>query len=466
MRLAVIGGLAAGPAAAAEAARQNPAADVVLFEQTAHVSVGACEIPYYVADRLGGRRDLIALTPDELARTRGLTVHVRHRVTALDAARGRLTVEALDHGATREERFDRFILATGARPRRLGVEGEDAAGVFAVRGYDDAVAVRRWVEVEPVRHAVVVGGGYVGAEMAEAFRDRGLQVTVLEPQGRLLAGALDEALGQPLAARARARGVRVRPERPTRLLTAPDGRVRAVVTDRGERIGCQVVLVAIGVEPNVDLARGAGVRIGDSGAVATDAQMRTSARAVWACGDCAEVTRVVDGRRLHWPLAPATRQTARVAARNAARDARHGGAAPPATFQGVTGAVGVRVFGIEAAAVGLREHEAAEAGFDALAVQVQHVSRTRVYPGAKPLWVRLVVEAGTGRLLGGQLVGEEGAALRADVLVPLVRAGISARVLAEDIDLIYNPPLAPATDPLRVAAAAAMRACGQRRPRA
>ncbi|GAB5535111.1 MAG: FAD-dependent oxidoreductase [Rubricoccaceae bacterium] len=453
MRIAVIGGLAAGPAAASEAKRTNPDAEVVLFEQGEHISVGACEIPYFVADRLDGTDDLIVVEPAELERTRGVTVHIRHRVTTIDPRAGTLTVDALDYGATRTERFDRFILATGARARQLGVPGADAAGVFSVRDFADALAIKQWVATEPVRHVVIVGGGYVGLEMAEAMRDRGLRATILDPKGRVLAGSLVPEMGSQLDDAVCAAGVTVRDERVTAVMKASDGRVQAVRTDAGEIIGCQAVIVAIGVEPRAELATAAGVALGETGAVRVDDQMRTSVRNVWACGDLVEVRRVIDGKAVHLALAPVGRRTARVAARNAAR---RGGT--PEIHRGVTGAVAVKAFGIEAASVGLDLETARAGGVGAVAVQIRHTTRTAMYPGSKPIDVRLVVERGTGRLLGGQLVGAEGAALRANVLVPLLRAGTAARELAQDFDLVYNPPVAPAVDPLKVAAREAMKA--------
>lgn len=453
MRIAVIGGLAAGPTAASEAKRRNSEADVVLFEQEAHISVGACEIPYFVADRLDGASDLIVVTPEEMERTRGVTVHTRHRVMALDPRAGTLTVEALEYGATRIERFDRFILATGARARPLDVPGADAAGVFSVRDAADALAIKRWLSTEPVRHIVVVGGGYVGLEMAEAMRDRGLRATILDPKGRVLTTSLEREVSRQLDDVVQAAGVAVRAERVTEVMAEDDGRVRAVRTDQGEIIGCQAVIVAIGVQPRTELADAAGVALGPTRAVRVDAEMKTSARNVWACGDLVEVERVVDGQPVHWPLAPVGRRTARVAARNAVR---RGGT--PDRHRGIVGAVAVRAFGIEAASVGLDGRAAADAGFDAIAVQIRHTTRTAMYPGSKPIDVRLVAERGTGRLLGGQLVAPEGAALRANVLVPLIRSGATAGELAEDLDLIYTPPVSPTVDPLRIAARQAMKA--------
>ncbi len=444
MRLAVVGGTAAGPAAAVEAARLG--ADVVLFEAGPHVSVGACEIPYHVAGVLGGA-SLIVRTPAQLGAD-GVDVRTRHRVASVEPARGRLVVDALDFGSRHEERFDRLILATGARARRLGIPGEDAPGVFAIRTLADADAFRAWLDSEDVRHVVVVGGGYVGLEMAEALRLRGLRATILDGFGRALATVLDASLAGPVDAAVRAAGVLVRAERPVEIRTGAGGRVRAVATDRGELVGCQAVVVAVGVEPVVELAVAAGLKLGATGGLATDDAMRTSHRAVWACGDVAEVPRAVDGRRILWPLAPVGRRTARVAARNAAR--RTTGA--PETVAPIAASAAVRAFGVEAATVGLSLEQATAAGFDAVAETVWAGSRTRHFPGRSAVGVRLVAERGSGRLLGGQLVGAEGAALRANVLVPLVRAGATARELAEDTDLVYNPPVAPAVDPLRVAA--------------
>ena len=236
------------------------------------------------------------------------------------------------------------------------------------------------------------------------------------------------------------------------------GAVRAVRTDKGEKIGCQVVVAAMGTVPNTDLAEAAGLTLGTTGALAVDAQMRTNLPNVWACGDCVEVERVIDRRKVYWPLAPVAFRTARVAATNAARRGR----GAPVRFPGVVGASGVKVFELEVASVGLRLDEARAAGFDAFATRIKHWSRVSFYPGARPLHVCLVVERGKGRLLGAGLVGEEGAVLRADVLVPCLRDRWTVRQI-KDLDLIYTPPFAPALDPLIVAANEATKRLGLHR---
>ena len=450
MRIAVIGGLAAGPAAAAEAKRRAPDAQVVLFEEGPNISVGTCEMPYLIGGAIDPGTDLVVVSPEEMRQSRGVEVRVRHRVTALDPQRGRLAVEALDYGSTTDEAFDRFVIATGARARRLDAPGEDAAGVFTLRDLVDTEAIRRWLDTQPVRHVVIAGGGYIGLEMAEAVRERGLRATILDPKGRVLGGAVACEASDLMDRAVAAAGVAVRPERAVEVLADDRGRVRAVRTDRGELVGCQMLIASVGVEPRAELAEAAGLRLGDMGGIAVDDRMRTSHRRVWACGDVVQIPRAPDGRRVLWPLATTARRTARVAARNVAEPGSD-------RFRPFAGAVAVKAFGVEVGSVGLSLARAVEAGLDAVATDVRHLSRTAAFPGSSPIDVRLVTERGTGRILGGQLVGREGAALRANVLVPLVIGGGTARELAEDLDLVYNPPLAPAVDPLKVAASRALR---------
>ena len=449
--------MASGPAAAAQAKRIDPDADVVLFEQGPDISYGACEMPYYVADQIPSADTLVVLTPEAFEQTRKAEVRIRHRVLAVHPQRNRLDVKDLATGAITEERFDKFILAVGARARLPEIDGVDAPNVFPMRSLEDARTLKGYLGHHDVQHAVVLGGGYIGVEMAEALRERGVRVTLLQPSKGLLHKVLDEPF-QPLVHDVvQRRGVVVRQERAEGFEVDADGLVRAVRTDKGEKIGCQAVIVAIGIVPNTELAEAAGITRGATGALAVDARMRTNLPNVWACGDCVEVERIIDGKKIHLPLSPVSFRTARVAATNAARRGR----GTPARFPGVVGASAVKVFELEVASAGLRLAEAQEAGFDAFWMQIKHWSRVSFYPGAKRLHVGLVVERGKGRLLGAQLVGEEGAALRADVLVPCLRDRWTVHQI-KDLDLIYTPPFAPSLDPLIVAANEAAKRVGKR----
>lgn len=451
-RIAVIGGVAAGPAAAAEARRTDPEAEIVLFEQGPHISYGACEIPYYIDNRVEDAETLIVFTPEKFEAARGTVVRTRHRVLGIDPKRARLDVKDLRTETVTEERFDKIILATGARSRLPDFEGLEAPNAFPVRRLDEAKALKTYLEHEEVRHAVILGGGHIGVEMAESLHERGIRVTIVEPGEGLLNRYINRGFQEMVHKEMDRHGVAIHQELPTGVECDRRGRITAVRTDRGEKIGCQLVLIAIGLELNTELGEAAGARLGPSGAFDVDAQMRTSVPNLWACGDCAEVERVIDGKKIHLPLSPVAFRSARVAARNAARKGR----GAPARFPGVTPASAVVFFDLEVAAVGLHLDEAREAGFDAFSVAFEGTSRVSFYPGARPLHVYYVVERQTGRILGAQLLGEEGAALRANVLVPLVREGATVSAI-KDLDLIYTPPVAPSLDPLLRAAARAER---------
>ncbi|MEM1095605.1 MAG: FAD-dependent oxidoreductase [Bacteroidota bacterium] len=451
-RIAVIGGVASGPAAAAAAKRADQQAEVVLFEQGGYMSYGACEMPYYLGDQIADADTLLVVKPDVFEQTRSVKVQLRHRVEAIAPQANRLTVTDLQAGETRTERFDKFILATGSAAIRPDFVHAHDPNVFVLRTLRHAIDLKAFLDAHPVQHAVIVGGGYVGLEVAEALRRLDKRVTVLAPHG-LLAAMAEEAQQHALERVLADHHVQLRRERATALLRTADGHVRAVRTDQQEVIGCDLVIVAVGVRPRTELAEAAGLKIGVSGGIAVDSQMRTNLPNVWACGDGAELQRIIDDAPVNVSLAAVSYRTAKVAGKNAARRGR----GTPRTFGGVSLASAVRVFGFEVAALGLRLQEAQDAGYDAFATDIQHVSRVKIYPGAKPVWVRLVAERGKGRILGAAIAGEEGAALRLNALVPLVRSKGTVYDLAEQ-DFIYTPPLAPMHDPLTVAARRAVRA--------
>jgi CoA-dependent NAD(P)H sulfur oxidoreductase len=445
----VVGGVAAGPAAAAEAARADPEARVTLYEQGPTISYGACEIPYYVAGALESAESLVAFTPERFRKERGVSACIEHRVEEIDPERNHLFVRNLRSDESHRVRYDKLVIATGAKPRVPRIAGVDAENVFPIRRLDEAEALRNYLDRHPVRHAVVIGGGYIGVEMAEALVERGVRATILEPQGGLLNRYLSPSMRRRFEEVVLARGVIIRDESAEGLDVGTDGRVRAVHTDRGEKIGCQAVLICIGVVPDTALPLAAGARLGSSGALAVDDSMRTNLPAIWACGDVVEVRRVIDDRMVHLPLSPVAFRTARVAGRNAARRGR----GRPQRFGGVCDASAVRVFGCEVGVAGLREVDAFDAGIDCTSVEITHTSRSSRYPGSSPITVRLVGERGSGRLLGVEIVGSDGAALRTNVLVPLLHAGARVKDLLE-LDLVYNPPIAPPRDPLLIAASA------------
>ena len=430
--------------AASAARRTAPALDVVVCEAGGFAAYGMCGIPYFLGGTVPEAEDLLAYSPSEFRDRRGIDLRLHTRVSAIDSCAHQ--VQLTGPGGDGSLRYDALIVASGATPVRPPVPGLGGPRVFTVRSLDEAIGLRMLLEGGSIRHAVVVGAGYIGLEAAEALVCAGAEVEVIEALPRVL-GNVDE----PAAELARAEL-----ERHTRLRLGArlrevreggpgPGALTAVVD--GAEIGTDLVVVATGVRPATDLLIDAGADQLPDRSVLVDASMRTSLPDVFAAGDCVALHHLVLGRPAWIPLGPAANKTGRVAGTVAA-----GGAA---AFAGIAGTAVVKVFGLEVARTGLTLAEARDAGLAAAATDVVSRSRAKYYPGAQPLHVRLV-HTPEGRLLGGQLAGQEGAAKRIDVLATALHAGLAVTDLAA-LDLSYAPPFAPVYDPVL---AAAIKACG------
>ncbi len=451
-RLVVVGGDAAGMSAAAQARRRREPdeLEIVAFERGAHTSYAACGIPYFVGDLVPTAERLVARSPEE-HRRRGIDVRTRHEVTAVDVDRRVVTVLDLDAGTQHDQPYDRLVIATGARPRRPPIPGIDAAGVFGVRDLATGIAVRAAVDAADDRRAVVVGAGYIGLEMAEALVRRGFEVTVVEAAVSPM-GTLDPDMGEIVAGAMRDLGIRLHlGEAVERIDVDGHGAVSAVVTAGGP-IPAGLVVLGLGVRPDGSLAAGAGLDVGGSGGIVVDDHQRTSAEGVYAAGDCVEVFHRISRRPVAVALGTHANKQGRVVGINAT-----GG---DAAFPGVLGTAVSQICDLEVARTGLGEREAAEVGFDAEAVSITSSTRAGYYPGAAEIRVKLVVERSTGRLLGGQIVGREGAAKRIDV----VAAALWNEMTVDEVmsmDLSYAPPFSPVWDPVQVAARAAVSRLGR-----
>jgi NADPH-dependent 2,4-dienoyl-CoA reductase/sulfur reductase-like enzyme len=446
-RLAIIGGDAAGMSAASQALRREPDLDVVAFERGPYTSYSACGIPYFLAGDVTGAERLIVRSPDE-HRRRGIDMRVRHEVLAIDLAARRLTVRDHDARTEREEPFDRLVVATGAvavAPPVPGTDGvEPARTVDAAERFDAALR-------EGGKHAVVIGGGYIGIEMAEALVKRGMEVTIIERADQVMPTTLDADMAAHVQEGAEAEGIKVRVSDPVESIElGDDGRPIAVHT-AGERIAADHVVLATGVEPAVDIARDAGLEVGEMGGLLVDDHQRCRGHdGVFAAGDCVETWHRLLERPVNVQLGTHANKQGRIAGINAT-----GG---DAAFPGVIGTAVSRICSREVARTGLTEDEVAQmTDFDVVAATAESTTRAGYLPGAGPIWVKLVAERGTGRLLGGQIVGTEGAAKRVDVLATAIWAGMTVYEL-ELLDLGYAPPVAPVYDPLLVAASATVRA--------
>ena len=443
-RLVVVGGDAGGMSAAARARRRVPdtaALEIVAFERGSFTSYSACGIPYFVGDMVHDVHDLVARSPEE-HRQRGIDVRIHHEVVEVDLDRRTVRVRDLDGGGEEDHGFDQLVLATGASPLRPRLEGIDAAGVYGVQTLADGVAVRRAVDDDKPTRAVVVGSGYVGLELAEALVMRGVHVSLVERLPQPMP-TLDPDVGELVGDALRTAGVHLHTgEAVTGFDVSGDGRVRGVVTG-ARTLPCDLVVLGLGVRPNGTVAAAAGIGVGETGGVKTDAAMASTAAGVWAAGDCVETWHRVSQRPVAIALGTHANKQGRVVGINAT-----GG---DATFPGVIGTAVSKICAYEVARTGLTEAEAAAAGFDAVATTITATTRAGYYPGAEEITVKLVVEQRSGRVLGGQIVGREGAAKRIDVLAAAVWHEMTAEELI-GLDVGYAPPFSPLWDPVLVAA--------------
>jgi NADPH-dependent 2,4-dienoyl-CoA reductase/sulfur reductase-like enzyme len=442
-RLVVIGGDAAGLSAVAQARRLRTPEDlqIVVLEQGPEISYSACGIPYWVGDLVSDRDELLARTVADFT-AKDVDVRIHTRAEGIDLAAG----EVVTAGGERLG-YDTLVVATGGNPIRPPVPGLDADGVHGVHRLADGAAIRAAVAAGATR-AVVLGGGYIGLEMAEVLQTRGLSVTVVLADPLPMA-QLDDDMGERVCKAMGDMGLDVQPNQPVREIeTDADGVVRAVRTDAGS-YPCDLVVLGLGMGPEVSLARDAGLQLGVTGAIDVRRDQRSRSHPeVFAAGDCSQTYHRITGEPAHIPLGTHANKQGRVAG------SVIGGR--PARFAGVLGTAMTKVGDLEVARTGLCTTQAEDGGFDFRTELIEATTRAGYYPGAAPIAIKLISERGSGLLLGAQVVGGPGSGKRIDVLATAIWAGMTAEELA-GADLSYAPPFSPTYDPVIVAARVASR---------
>ncbi len=466
-RLVVIGGVAAGMSAASSFKRLKPEAEAVVLEKDHFISYGACSLPYYISDDVKDVNMLLSLTPKVATEERGITVLTRHEAMAIDPSKKTVTARNLDYGEEIIFPYDRLVIATGGLPVRPPLPGIDLDHVFTLRTLDDGIQIKKfidqWTSFEPCvgpqcvyvnpfgtqkrpMRAVVVGGGYIGMEMCESLRKRGLEVTVFEKMDRVL-GNMDISITAIVEEKITAEGVALMKGVSVEGFESDGDTLSGVITDKGP-FDADMVLMVIGARPNTSLAVAAGMELGAAGAIKVDEYLRTSIPDVYAAGDCAEATQLVTGKKVYIPLGTTANKQGRIAGENAAGLNN--------AFEGIVGTAVTKIFDLEVARTGLAPLEAEREGIDHFVSTITGRSRSSAYPEGKPITVTYVVERGSGRLLGAQMAGAEGVAHRIDTLA----AGLYNRMTIADIarlDLAYAPPFATVWDPILVAANVALK---------
>lgn len=453
-RLIVVGGVAAGMSAASAARRAKPDMEIMVFEKGPFVSYGACSIPYYLSKDIEDYRQLIAISPEAARDERNLDVRSECTVDSIDVKNKAVLVSEGKPGQTKRYSYDKLVLATGAVAIRPPLPGIDLQNVFMLRTLEDGIAIRNFIDWGYEQHGesprrprvVIVGAGYIGMELCESFRKRGLDVTVVEKMDRAL-GTMDSTIVTIVEEKIRKEGVKLFKETSVLGLIGKDGAVTAVTTDKAQ-FPAELVVVSIGVAPNTKLAAEAGVALGIKGAISVDQFMQTNVPDIFAAGDCAESIFSVTGKKTYIPLGTTANKQGRIAGENAA--------GKKCSFDGIVGTAQTKVFDLEVARTGLSSQEAEREGFDCFTSTIQGRSRSTAYPAGKPLLVTYLVEKRTGRLLGAQMVGQEGVALRIDTLAACLYGKMTVMDVAR-LDLGYAPPFATVWDPILIAANQAVR---------
>jgi NADPH-dependent 2,4-dienoyl-CoA reductase/sulfur reductase-like enzyme len=384
---------------------------------------------------------LIARTPQTFRDQQQIDARILHEVEEIDLTSRRVRVRQLDSSRVGWEPFDQLLIATGASPFRPDVPGAEAQGIYGLGTLQSGIEVRKAIDEVAPQRAVIVGGGYIGLEMAEALVLRGLEVSLVEKMPQVM-GTLDPDMGALVSDALRKIGVTLYLEESLQSFDSSRGHVQAVVTDQ-RTLPADLVILGLGVRPNAALAAEAEMPLGEKGGIKVNERMQTEVAGIWAAGDCVESFHLVSRKPFYIALGTVANKQGRVAGINLG-----GGYA---TFPGVVGTAVSKVCTVEVARTGLQESEIQRLGWEYVSAKIDSKTRAGYYPDAGPITVKVLAERGSGRLLGGQIVGIEGAAKRIDVLATALHAGFTVQDMI-NLDLSYAPPYSPVWDPVLIAA--------------
>ena len=443
MKVVIIGGIVVGMSAASKLKRERPESEIVVLERGGETSYGACGLPYYVSG-VNPDEDRLRVRPASAFIKQGIDLRLLHQATAVDVEDKSVTCLDLEAGKEYQETYDQLVIATGADSILPRLPGHDLENIFTLKTIPDANRIRAAV-AKGARRAVVIGGGYIGLELVESFLTLGLEVTVIEMAPQVLSG-FDEEIAREVEEYLEAEGVDLRLNEPVKAFEG-EGKLEAVVTEGGS-YPADIAAVAVGVRPNTRFLEDTGLAMLPNGAILTDEFMRTNLPDIWAGGDCATVRHLVLKKDLYIPLAPGANKQGRYIGGNIAGRMR--------SYENALGTAFIKVGDLELGKTGLGESEAVQHGIAFESVTVTDRNRAVYYPGSTGLTVKLVFEPEAGVLLGAQLIGRDGAAMRTNVLAACITAGMTVQEIGE-IDFGYSPPYSRPWDVMAVAANVANR---------
>ncbi len=440
MKVVIIGGVAGGATAAARLRRLDEQAEIVVFERSGYVSYANCGLPYYIGGVIEAPEALTLQTPESFFARFQVDMRVRHEVTAIHPDKKTVSVKNLGTSESFEESYDKLILSPGAKPTRPPLPGLELEQLFTLRTVEDTFRLKAHIDASRPKSAVLVGGGFIGVELAENLRELGLEVTIVEQLSQLM-GPFDPDMASFLHGEVRRHGIRLALGRTVEGFAARDGGVDVLLKD-APPLHADMVALAIGVTPDTALAKAAGLELGPRGSIVVNDRMETSVPDIYAVGDAVQVKHAVTGQNTLISLAGPANKQGRIAADNiCGGDSR---------YLGSQGSSVIKVFDLTAAATGVNETSARKAGLDVDTVVLSPMSHAGYYPGGRVMTIKVVFEKETYRLLGAQIVGYDGVDKRIDVLATAIHAGLTAIQLKE-LDLAYAPPYSSAKDPVNMA---------------
>jgi CoA-dependent NAD(P)H sulfur oxidoreductase len=435
MKFIIIGGDAAGMSAASRAKRQMPELEVMVLEQSEDVSYSACGMPYNIAEAQRDMDDLVVRKAQVFREKQGIDLKTGHRAESIDPVQK--TVSGITSGGqTFKYTYDKMLIATGGSPVLPDIPGMDLPGVMTLKSLDDGRKIKSFLADHAVKRVAVIGMGYIGLEMVEALHTRSIRVDMVKP-GPVFLPWMNEKLSAIVSKELAEHQVGLFPGHPIHGIETSDGRLRLPCGE--QTLTADMVLVAVGIKPNSALAAGAGLDMGVNNAIAVDKQMRTSDEHIFAAGDCADAYHVVHGQKTWIPLALRANRAGWAVADNVCGRSME--------LPGIVGTAVFRVFDLEVARTGLSEDEAARAGFHPTSVVIQTNSRAHAHPGSSPIYVHMIADKTSGRLLGTQMVGKEGVAHRINAIAVALHNHMTVDAFSQT-DLAYAPPFGPTWDPL------------------
>lgn len=440
MKVLIVGGVAGGATAAARIRRLDETAEITVFERSGYISYANCGLPYYIGDVITDPEELTLQTPESFFSRFRIDMKVHHEVTAIHPKQKKISVKDLKTGEEFEECYDKLILSPGAKPTQPRLPGVGIEKVFTLRTVEDTFRIKEYIRKYQPKSAILAGGGFIGLELAENFRELGMEVTIVQRPKQLM-NPFDADMASFIHSEMRKYGVTLALGYTVEGFEEKDGGVDVLLKDEVP-LHAEMVVLAIGVTPDTHLAKEAGLKLGIKDSIVVNDRMETSIPDIYAAGDAVQVKNYVTGQDALISLAgPANRQGRIIADNICGGDSR---------YPGSQGSSVIKVFDMTAAVTGVNETNARKAGLDVDTVILSPMSHAGYYPGGRVMTMKVVFEKETYRLLGGQIVGYEGVDKRIDVLAAAIHGGMKADGL-KDLDLAYAPPYSSANDPVNMA---------------